>query len=117
MTNKELADILLPNVLHDYKYYEEKYPERNLSATAYVTRFAPSPTGFVHMGSLYTSFAALQLAKQTKGICFLRIEDTDGKRTVLNGVQGIIDDFKNLGINISDIQKATGLPEETIKGL
>ena len=52
MTNKELADILLPNVLHDYKYYEEKYPERNLSATAYVTRFAPSPTGFVHMGSL-----------------------------------------------------------------
>ena len=104
MTNKELADILLPNVLHDYKYYEEKYPERNLSATAYVTRFAPSPTGFVHMGSLYTSFAALQLAKQTKGICFLRIEDTDGKRTVLNGVQGIIDDFKNLGITFDEGQ-------------
>ncbi len=104
MTNKELADILLPNVLHDEKYYEEKYPERNLSATAYVTRFAPSPTGFVHMGSLYTSFAALQLAKQTKGICFLRIEDTDGKRTVLNGVQGIIDDFKNLGITFDEGQ-------------
>ena len=70
MTNKELADILLPGVSHDYKYYEEKYPERKLSNGAYVTRFAPSPTGFVHMGSLYTSFAALQLAKQTNGICF-----------------------------------------------
>ena len=47
MTNKELADILLPGVSHDYKYYEEKYPERKLSNGAYVTRFAPSPTGFV----------------------------------------------------------------------
>lgn len=102
MTNKELADILLPGVSHDYKYYEEKYPERKLSNGAYVTRFAPSPTGFVHMGSLYTSFAALQLAKQTNGICFLRIEDTDGKRTVENGVQGIIDDFKNLGITFDE---------------
>lgn len=104
MTNKELADILLPNVLHDYKYYEEKYPVRNLKEGAYVTRFAPSPTGFVHMGSLYTSFAALQLAKQTNGVCFLRIEDTDGKRTVENGVQGIIDDFKRLGISFDEGQ-------------
>ena len=46
------------------------------------TRFAPSPTGFFHMGSLYASFMDLQMAKQTKGICMLRIEDTDGKRTV-----------------------------------
>jgi len=98
MTNKELADILLPNVLHDYTYYEEKYPERKLENGAMVTRFAPSPTGFVHIGSLYTSFATIQLAKQTNGVSFLRIEDTDGKRTVENGVQGIIDDLKKLNI-------------------
>ena len=102
MTNKELADILLPNVVHDYKYYEEKYPDRNLSEGACVTRFAPSPTGFVHLGSLATSFMAIQLAKQTNGVCFLRIEDTDGKRTIENGVQGIINDFKNLGITFDE---------------
>ena len=67
-----------------------------------VTRFAPSPTGFVHMGSLYTSFSDLQFAKQTNGICYLRIEDTDGKRTVENGVQGIIDDFNSLGISFDE---------------
>ena len=98
MTNKEYADILLPNVEHDWEYYEEKYPKRELSEGQMITRFAPSPTGFVHMGSLYASFMDLQMAKQTKGTCILRIEDTDGKRTVENGVQGIIDDFKNLNI-------------------
>ena len=98
MTNKEFADILLPNVEHDWQYYEALYPARNLKSGAMVTRFAPSPTGFVHMGSLYTSFAALQLAHQTNGICYLRIEDTDGKRTVENGIEGIINDFKNMNI-------------------
>ena len=102
MTNKEYASILLPNVEHDWKYYEEKYPKRNLKEGSFVTRFAPSPTGFVHMGSLYASFADLQLAKQSNGVCILRIEDTDGKRTVENGVQGIIDDFKNLDITFDE---------------
>ena len=104
MTNKEYADLLLPNVLHDWKYYEDLYPERDLKEGEMITRFAPSPTGFVHMGSLYASFAALQLAKQSHGICYLRIEDTDGKRTVDNGVQGIIDDFKSLGISFDEGQ-------------
>ena len=102
MTNKEFADFLLPNVENDWQYYENKYPERGINDTQYVTRFAPSPTGFVHMGSLYTSFASLQLAKQSNGICYLRIEDTDGKRTIENGVEGIINDFKNLGINFDE---------------
>lgn len=102
MTNKEFADFFLPNVENDWQYYENKYPERGINDTQYVTRFAPSPTGFVHMGSLYTSFASLQLAKQSNGICFLRIEDTDGKRTIENGVEGIINDFKNLGINFDE---------------
>lgn len=102
MDRKEYSNILLPNVLHDYKYYEEKYPQRNLDKGSMVTRFAPSPTGFVHMGSLYTSFSDLVFAHQTNGVCYLRIEDTDGKRTVENGVQGILDDFKNLGISFDE---------------
>ena len=74
MTKEEYSAFLLPNVEHDWKYYEEKYPKRNLDDNQMVTRFAPSPTGFVHMGSLYASFADLQLAKQTNGVCILRIE-------------------------------------------
>ena len=102
MTNEEYASFLLPNVEHNYKYYEEKYPKRNLDEKQMVTRFAPSPTGFVHMGSLYASFMDLQMARQTNGICILRIEDTDGKRTIDNGVEGIIEDFKNLNITFDE---------------
>ena len=82
MNRKEYSELLVPNVLHDFSYYEEKYPERNLKDGQMVTRFAPSPTGFVHMGSLYASFIDLQMAKQTNGVCILRIEDTDQKREV-----------------------------------
>ena len=102
MTNKEYANFLLPNVEKTWEEYEKKYKERDLDKDAMVTRFAPSPTGFVHMGSLYASFADLQLAKQSNGVCILRIEDTDGKRTVENGVEGIINDFKNLGITFDE---------------
>ena len=102
MTNKEYSDFLIPGVEHDYLYYEEKYPERNLKEGAVVSRFAPSPTGFVHMGSLYTSFSDLRFAKQTGGVCFLRIEDTDGKRTVENGIEGILDDFESLNISFDE---------------
>lgn len=98
MNIKEYSNLLVPNVIYDYEYYEKKYPKRNLKEGAMVTRFAPSPTGFVHMGSLYASFADLQFAKQTGGVAFLRIEDTDGKRTVENGIEGIIKDFENLNI-------------------
>ncbi len=97
MEYKELADLIFPNV-KDASYYEEKYPERDLKEGAMVTRFAPSPTGFVHMGSLYTSFSAITLARQSGGVVYLRIEDTDQKREVENGVEGIINDFNNLKI-------------------
>ena len=95
MTNKELADLMFPNVEHDINYYEELYPERNLPEGAVVSRFAPSPTGFVHMGSLLAAFIESKVPKETNGVFYLRIEDTDGKRSVENGVQGIIDDLKN----------------------
>lgn len=90
---KELAEILFPNIKHDRDYYEKLYPERNLDSEAIVTRFGPSPTGFVHMGSLYMAFIGSMFAKQSKGVFFLRIEDTDQKRSVENGIEGIFRDL------------------------
>ncbi len=97
MNYKDLADIIFPDV-KDISYYEEKYAKRNLKEGAIVTRFAPSPTGFVHIGGLYQSVIAKKLANQTEGVFFLRIEDTDQKREVENGVIGIIESLKEFGM-------------------
>ena len=94
MTYKELADLIFPNV-KEIKYYEEKYPERNLEEGAIVTRFAPSPTGFVHIGGLYQALVSRTAAKKTNGVFFLRVEDTDQKREVENGVTGIVNSLKD----------------------
>ena len=102
MTNKELAGIMYPDVNKTIEDYEHMYPERNLGEGAIVSRFAPSPTGFVHMGSLLTAFIERKMPKDTNGIFYLRIEDTDQKRTVENGIQGIIDDLKNFDITIDE---------------
>ena len=102
MSNKELAELMFPNVKHDIDYYEKLYPERNLPEGAVVSRFAPSPTGFVHMGSLLTAFIESKLPHDTNGVFYLRIEDTDGKRSVENGIEGIIDDLNNFDIKIDE---------------
>lgn len=102
MTNKELASLIFPNARNDIEFYEKKYPERNLGSDAVVSRFAPSPTGFVHMGSLLTAFIESFVPKITGGIFYLRIEDTDGKRSVENGVNGIIKDLKDFNIEINE---------------
>lgn len=99
----ELADILFPNV-KSTKYYEELYPKRELPEGAVVTRFAPSPTGFVHLGSLFASMVSKKIAKQTNGVFFLRIEDTDQKREIENGVSGIIKSLNDFGITIDEGQ-------------
>ena len=93
MDMKEIADLLLPGITTTPADIEARYQDRNLPADALVTRFAPSPTGFVHMGSLYGSLIDMVYAKQSNGVVYLRIEDTDGERTVENGIQGIIDDI------------------------
>ena len=97
MNYKDLADMIFPEA-KDISYYEEKYPRRNLKEGAIVTRFAPSPTGFVHIGGLYQSLIAKKLANQTEGVFFLRIEDTDQKREVENGVVNIINSLKDFGL-------------------
>ena len=102
MTNKELADVLFPDVTHTPEYYEEMYPKRNLPEGAIVTRFAPSPTGFVHIGGLYASLIAERSAHQSDGVFFLRIEDTDKKREVENGVIQIIECLKDFDVNFDE---------------
>ena len=94
---KELANLIFPEA-KEISYYEEKYPERNLKEGAIVTRFAPSPTGFVHIGGLYQSLLARKLTEQTGGVFFLRIEDTDQKREVENGITGIVNALRDFVI-------------------
>ena len=102
MTNKDLAELIFPNITKTIEDYEKMYPERNLPEGAVVTRFAPSPTGFVHMGSLLASFVERKAAKDTNGVFYLRIEDTDQERKVENGIIGITRDLKNFGITIDE---------------
>ena len=95
---RELADLMFPGIDKTIADYEKMYPERNLGDNARVTRFAPSPTGFVHMGSLLSAFEDYKAAKDTNGVFMLRIEDTDQKRSVENGITGILNDLKNFDI-------------------
>ena len=102
MTHKDLADLIFPNITKTIEDYEKLYPERDLPEGAIVTRFAPSPTGFVHMGSLLASFISKKAAKDTNGVFYLRIEDTDQKREVENGIEGIVSDLNNFQIAIDE---------------
>lgn len=100
--NRELADLLFPDVERTPEYYELLYPKRNLPEGAKVTRFAPSPTGYVHMGSLYASLVSERLAHQSNGVFFLRVEDTDKKREVEGGVTNIVRSLSRFGINFDE---------------
>ncbi len=102
MTNKDLEDLIFPNITKTIDDYEKMYPQRDLPEGAIVTRFAPSPTGFVHMGSLLASFIERKAAKDTNGVFYLRIEDTDQKREVENGIEGIVTDLNNFKIDIPE---------------
>ena len=97
MDYKELANLIFPNA-KPIEYYEEKYPERNLPEGAMVTRFAPSPTGFIHIGGLFGSIIDKKLAKQSNGVFILRIEDTDQKREIENGTAQIVNGLADFGI-------------------
>ena len=90
MDYKDLANAIYPDA-KPIEYYEEKYGPRDLPQGAEVTRFAPSPTGFVHIGGLYQCIINRALAKQSNGVFMLRIEDTDQVRKIENGVNQIVE--------------------------
>ena len=99
----KLADALIPDEnVKPLEYYEEKYPLRNLPEGAQVTRLAPSPTGFMHIGNLYVALANERIAHQSGGIFYLRIEDTDEKRKVEGAVEVIHKSLKYFGVNFDE---------------
>lgn len=100
--NQELVERLLPGLTHNVEYYEKLYPKRNLKEGAIVTRYAPSPTGFVHLGNLFMLSIARKMARQTNGIVFMRIEDTDQERLVENGISKIIEAVKEFGFTFDE---------------
>ncbi len=103
MDYKKLADLLFPNV-KGKDFYEKLYKTqtRNLPENAYVTRFAPSPTGYVHMGSMLQAVLDYTLAKQSGGVCILRVEDTDDKRKVNDAVDMMLKTLEYYNLNFDE---------------
>lgn len=94
----ELADLIFPNVTDTLEDLEKKYPARNLKEGAFVTRFAPSPTGFLHSGSLFTTLVDYFFAKQTNGIFYIRLEDTDQKREIEGSGNTLLNELAKFNI-------------------
>ncbi len=108
MDYKALAELLFPNVKKTPEYFEEKYKSRDLPEGAKVTRFAPSPTGFVHFGSMLPVVVSERLAHQSGGVFYLRIEDTDDKRYVEGAEEDLINVYKYFGVNFDESIMAGG---------
>ena len=102
MDNMKLAELLFPHITKAPEEYEDIFPVRELSEGARVTRMAPSPTGFIHLGNLFSAFADERLAHQSGGVFYLRIEDTDDKRYVEGAVEIIINSLRFFGINFDE---------------
>ena len=100
--NQKLAELLFPDVRETVEDLEQRFPPRSLPEGAKVTRFAPSPTGFLHIGGLFSAYVSVLAAKSSGGVCFLRIEDTDKKREVVDGVSGILEGFRAFGIDFDE---------------
>ena len=102
MNYEELANVLYPDVTKTIADLEKMYPERNLGEGVEVTRFAPSPTGRMHLGNLYASFIPEVIAKQTNGVFIVRIEDTDQKRKIENGIELGIADLEHFNYTVNE---------------
>ena len=102
MDYQALADLLFPNVTETPEALEERFPARNAPEGAVITRMAPSPTGFVHLGNLVQGLTSERMAHQSGGVLFLRVEDTDAKREVPGAVEVLIDTLKHYGIQFDE---------------
>ncbi len=103
-----LADLLFPDVTDTPESLEERFPLRNVPEGAVVTRMAPSPTGFVHLGNLVQGMISERMAHQSGGVLFLRVEDTDAKREVPGAVEVLIDSLKHYNILFDEGATHTG---------
>lgn len=96
--NVKLANLLFPDIDKTPDYYEELFPQRDLNEGARVTRFAPSPTGFLHFGNLFTCIVAYTTAKSTNGVFYVRVEDTDQKRKVDGAISSMLKSLSVYGV-------------------
>ncbi len=94
-----LADAMFPDIEDTIENLEERFPKRDLPQGAEVTRFAPSPTGFLHTGSLFTSMIADKIARQSRGVFFLRLEDTDSKREIAGSDMALVEQMAEFGVS------------------
>ena len=102
MDNNKLAELLFPHITTTPEDMESRFPRRTLPEGAKVTRFAPSPTGFVHFGGLFPTTVAERLAHQSGGVLYLRIEDTDAKREVAGAAEALIRTLATYGIDFDE---------------
>jgi len=106
--SSSVIDRIFPDALPTPEALEQQYPPRDLPEGAMVTRVGPSPTGFMHIGTLYVGRICAQFARQTGGVSILRIEDTDKKREVEGAVDFITGAFDHFGIVFDEGVDATG---------
>lgn len=111
MDNKKLANLLFPKINKNINYYLEKFPKRNLPQGALVTRIAPSPTGFLHIGTIFQAVVDKKLADSTGGVYILRLEDTDQKREVENAGQIAYDMLCKYGLKPNEGYMGENLPQ------
>ncbi len=111
MDYEKLAELLFPNIDKTPDYYENLYPARSLPEGARVTRFAPSPTGYLHIGGLFQALVDKMTAAATSGVAYLRVEDTDKKREIEDGVSAITNGLNSFGVHFDE--GVTGLNTET----
>ena len=102
MDYQALAGLLFPNVTDTPESLEARFPPRDVPEGAVITRMAPSPTGFVHLGNLVQGLTSERMAHQSGGVLFLRVEDTDAKREVPGAVEVLIDTLKHYGIQFDE---------------
>lgn len=110
MSLEKLADLIFPDIVDTIEDLENRYPKRNIKEGAEVTRFAPSPTGFLHTGNLFVILIDKKIAEQTNGIFMLRVEDTDKKREIDGAIKTLIEEMHDFNIYpiegvISDIEE------------
>lgn len=116
MDNNYLAELLFGDIKTSVQDILDKYPRRQLPDKAAVTRFAPSPTGYMHIGGLYATLISQKIAKQSGGVLYLRLEDTDKKREVAHGADEIINSLAKYGIEFDEGAAGDGCEEKGIYG-
>ena len=102
MDYQALAELLFPDVTETPEQLEARFPQRDLPEGAVVSRMAPSPTGFVHLGNLVQGTISERMTHQSGGVLYLRVEDTDAKREIPGAVEVLINTLKFYNINFDE---------------